>query len=195
MLQIKLQMLQGLFGEGLQRQAASFPAARVGELRVPQLPLEWQGTTLQGAAPLAAGAPALSLSFAHCTRRVASLRQGSPVMLLRGWVKCSACSSTPCGRKTCSLFPLEEMASQLFAASPSCWAGTEQGNGVIAGCSHLLVSRSCCGAGELLTCTLTATCAGSWCCSAVFCWVFFFLKAYCQVPSWTQIAFTWVSRP
>lgn len=63
-------MLQGLFGEGLQRQAASFPAARVGELRVPQLPLEWQGTTLRGAAPLAAGAPALSLSFAYCTLHV-----------------------------------------------------------------------------------------------------------------------------
>lgn len=63
-------MLQGLFRERLQRKAASFPAACVGELHVPQLPLKWQGTTLQGAAPLAAGAPALSLSSAHCTWRV-----------------------------------------------------------------------------------------------------------------------------
>lgn len=148
-----------------------------------------------GCSPPGCRSPCSEPLFCSLYPACASLRQGSPVMLLRGWVKCSACSSTPCGRKTCSLFPLEEMASQLFAASPSCWAAAEQRNGVIAGCSHLLVSRSCCGAGELLTRTLTATCAGSWCCSAVFCWVFFFLKAYCQAPSWTQIAFTWVSRP
>lgn len=96
-------------------------------------------------------------------------------MLVKELVKCPACQGPRCRRRTCSLLSFGEFASQLFAwmaDSLSCWAVTQKENvGVIAGCSHLPVSTSCCGACELLSCTLTVTdvWAGSQRCSTFFC--------------------------
>lgn len=82
-------------------------------------------------------------------------------MLVKEPVKCPACQGPLCRRRTCRLLFFGELASQLFAwmaDSASRWAVTQQENAaVIAGCSHFLVSRSCCGAYKHLSCTLTVT--------------------------------------
>lgn len=56
-----------------------------------------------------------------------------------------SCLPNPLCRRTTR--SLGKLASQLFAwkaGSPSCWVVTQRGNvGVAAGCSHLLVCRSC----------------------------------------------------